>query len=96
MALNSVASISGLDPLDINSNVEIIVNGVTRCAKVLFSTRSLYLAAQVPRLLDLQVQWMQGTWEFIGHGQEVGQALVVKQDLAVCRQAGILVLSHLS
>ncbi|KAL6892165.1 hypothetical protein GGI43DRAFT_387038 [Trichoderma evansii] len=117
-ALGSVASISDLDLMDvqsslvavanticstvpymlgqINSSGEVIVDGDTRCAKALFITRSLYLAAQVPGLPDLQVQWIQETLEFIGHERGVGQALVVKQDLAVRRQAGILGLSHLS
>lgn len=72
------------------------VDGDTRCVKVLFVTRSLYLAAQVPGLPDLQVQWIQDTLEFIGHERGLGQALVVKQDLAVRRQLGILGLSHLS
>lgn len=80
----------------INSSGEMIVDGDTRCIKALFVTRSLYLGAQVPGLPDLQVQWMQDTLDFIGHERGVGQALVVKQDLAVRRQLGILGLSHLS
>lgn len=80
----------------INSSGEMIVDGDTRCAKALFLTRSLYLAVQVSGLPDLQVQWMLDTLEFIGHERGVGQALVVKQDLVVRRQLGILGLSHLS
>lgn len=80
----------------INSSGDFIVDGDTRCAKAIFVTRSLYLAAQVPGLLDLQVQWMQDTLEFIGHERGVGQALVVTQDLAARRQSGILGLSHMS
>ncbi|EHK46022.1 hypothetical protein TRIATDRAFT_88599 [Trichoderma atroviride IMI 206040] len=117
-SLDLVASISGLDPLDmqsslvavadticstapymlglVNSSGEMIVDGDTRCAKALFVTRSLYLAVQVSGLPGPQVQWMLDTLEFIGHERGVGQALVVKQDLVVRRQLGILGLSHLS
>ncbi|KAL7900523.1 hypothetical protein HDV64DRAFT_244441 [Trichoderma sp. TUCIM 5745] len=116
--LDTMAPISGLNLLDVQSSLvavvdticstvpynlgqidsrgEEVVDGDTRCVKVLFLTRSLYLAAQVPGLPDLQVQWIQDTLEFIGHERGVGQALVVKQDLAVRRQLGILGLSHLS
>lgn len=80
----------------INSRGEVIVDGDTRYIKALFATRSLYLAVQVSGLPDPQVQWMLDTLEYIGHERAVGQALVVKQDLIVRRQWGILGLSHLS
>ncbi|PNP43106.1 hypothetical protein TGAMA5MH_05039 [Trichoderma gamsii] len=80
----------------INSSGEVITDGDTRCAKAFFVTRSLYLAVQVSGLPDLQVQWMLDTLEFIGHERGVGKALIVKQDLAVRRELGILGLSHLS
>ncbi|KAM0521950.1 hypothetical protein ACHAPE_002515 [Trichoderma viride] len=80
----------------INSSGEVIADGDTRCTKAVFVTRSLYLAVQVSGLPGLQVQWMLDTLEFIGHERGVGQALAVKQDLAVRRELGILGLSHLS
>lgn len=48
-----------------------------------FSTRALFICAQVPGLSQVQMDWILGCMYSIGHNRGVGQALVLREKLLV-------------